>query len=188
MTRIIAGIVALAIIAAATSLLLLLIFWPYNPGGIWPHNPLTNTTAAGGINPDVFKNGIGIYVFNDNQYSMLFWKKKLIGPNGTVEEKDILEASRQAVPVKKGVRFFAYGMDISKWQLVPPYAMAFCVARDTKTIEGIFPIRIKPLDQNTYELLLPALIDNLASGAMSNLFWTINFQYSCNDGWVFKFQ
>jgi hypothetical protein len=179
MTRIIVGSVVLAIIAAATSFLLIL---------LWPQNFRPSATAAGVIDPGVFKDGMGIYAFNNNQYHILVWKKKLIGPNGEVEEKDILEASRQAAPVNKGVRFFAYGMDISKWPVVPPYSMAFCVARDAKTIEGIFPIRIKPLDQNTYELILPPLIDNLASGAMSNLFWAINFQYSCNDGWVFKFQ
>jgi hypothetical protein len=179
MTRIIVGIGVLAMIVAVAILLLII---------LWPQNFRPSVTAAGGIDPGVFKDGMGIYVFNNNQYRILVWKKKLIGPNGAMEEKDILEASRQAIPVNKGVRFFAYGMDISKWPVVPPYSMAFCVARDAKTIEGIFPIRIKPLDQNTYELIMPPQIDNLASGAMSNLFWFVNFQYSCNEGWVFKFQ
>jgi hypothetical protein len=56
-----------------------------------------------------------------------------------------------------------------------------------RSVEGIFPIRIKLIDSRelVYELLLPPVMDNLGSG---NVLWTINFQHSCNDGWVFKFQ
>jgi hypothetical protein len=114
------------------------------------------------VSPEYFKDGIGVYVFNDNQYNMLIWKKTLIGPRG-VDEKDIVEAYQQAALVKKGVRFFSYGMDISKWPVVPPYSMAFCIARDAKTIDGVFPIRIKPIDQVTYELMMPPQLDNMAS-------------------------
>jgi len=120
------------------------------------------------------------------QPRLVRWKKTLIGPRG-VEEKDVMEAYQQAAIVKKGVRFFSYGMDISKWPVVPPYSMAFCIARDMKTIDGIFPIRIKPIDQTTYELIMPPQLDNMASGSLKYLFWAINFQYSCTDGWVFRF-
>jgi hypothetical protein len=139
------------------------------------------------IGPESFKDGIGVYVFNNNQYNMLIWKKTLIGPRG-VDDKDIMEAYQQAALVKKGVRFFSYGMDISKWPVVPPYSMAFCIARDAKTIDGVFPIRIRPIDQVTYELMMPPQLDNMASGRLKYLFWAINFQYSCTDGWVFRFQ
>jgi hypothetical protein len=64
-------------------------------------------------------------------------------------------------------------MDISRWPVVPPYLMAFCIARDARTIDGIFSIRIKQFDQmiqNIYELILPPQIDSLAAGTMSNLF------------------
>jgi hypothetical protein len=168
------ALVAFIVGFVVSGLIALLVF-------LWPYTPRFSGT--------VFKDGIGIYLFNNNQYSILVWKKKLIGPRG-VEEKDIMEASQQATVVQKGVRFFSYGLDISRWPVVPPYLMAFCIARDAKTIDGIFPIRIKPVDQiqNIYELILPPQIDNLAAGTMSNLFWTINFQNSCNDGWVFKFQ
>ena len=144
------------------------------------------------INPDVFTDGMGIYLFNDGKYNMLVWKKKIVGgPGNTLERKDIVEASQQAVLVNPGARFFAYGLDFSKWPAVPPYVMAFCIVRDEKTIDGIYPIRMKLVDQPggpIYELLLPPVIDNLRSGAMSSLFWVVNFQYSCNDGWVFKFK
>lgn len=139
------------------------------------------------ISPEAFKDGMGIYVFNNNQYNMLSWRKTLIGPRG-VEEKDIMEAYQQATIVKKGVRFFSYGMDISKWPVVPPYSMAFCIARDSKTVDGVFPVRIKPIDSITYELIMPPQLDNMASGVLKYLFWTVNFQYSCADGWVFRFQ
>lgn len=143
------------------------------------------------VNPDVFTDGIGIYLFNDGKYNMLVWKKKIVGGSGQVpEQRDILEASQQAVLVGPGVRFFAYGMDFSKWPAVPPYVMAFCIVRDERTIDGIYPIRLKLVDQTRgpiYELLLPPVIDNLRSGALNSLFWVVNFQYSCNDGWVFKF-
>jgi hypothetical protein len=65
--------------------------------------------------------------------------------------------------------------------------MALCTIRDMRAMEGIFPIRIKPIDshEQIYELLLPPVIDNLGPG---NVIWTINYQYSCHEGWVFKFQ
>ena len=105
----------------------------------------------------------------------------------SADERDIAEAAKAAIPVKKGVRFFSYGLDISKWMAIPPYVMALCTIRDMRSIEGVFPIRIKLIDSQEliYELLLPPVLDNLGPG---NVLWTINFQYSCNDGWVFKFQ
>jgi hypothetical protein len=134
-----------------------------------------------------FSDGIGIYYLNDGKYNFLYWKKKLLAPDGTADEKGIAEAAKTAIPVKKGVRFFSYGLDIAKWAAVPPYVMAFCTIRDMRSIEGIFPIRIKLIDSHEpiYELLLPPVIDNLGPG---NTLWTVNFLYSCNDGWVFKFQ
>jgi hypothetical protein len=134
-----------------------------------------------------FSDGIGIYFLNDGKYNFLYWKKKLLAPGGTADEKDIVEAAKAAIPVKKGVRFFSYGIDFSKWTAVPPYVMALCTIRDMRSVEGIFPIRIKLIDSRelVYELLLPPAMDNLGSG---NVLWTINFQHSCNDGWVFKFQ
>jgi hypothetical protein len=183
--------VVLGLLGAAVSVFLWLYF--FRPSATTPFSP---DAFRDRINPDVFrekvspesfKDGIGIYLFNNNQYNMLIWKKTLIGPRG-VEEKDVMEAYQQAAIVKKGVRFFSYGMDISKWPVVPPYSMAFCIARDMKTIDGIFPIRIKPIDQTTYELIMPPQLDNMASGSLKYLFWAINFQYSCTDGWVFRFQ
>ena len=133
-----------------------------------------------------FADGNGIYYFNDGKYNFLIWKKKLFAPGATPEEKDIAEATRSAIPVKKGVRFFSFGLDFSKWPVVPPYAMAFCIIRDVRTVEGAFPIRIKLIERTEpiYELVPPPLIDALSPG---NVF-AINYQYSCNDGWVFKFQ
>jgi len=143
------------------------------------------------INPDVFANGLGIYVFNEGKYDLLVWRKKIVaGPNTPPDPKDIAEASRDAMIVSPGVRFFAYGLDIATWPVVPPYDMAFCVVRDERTIDGIYPIRLKPIDrarEPIYELLLPTIVENLTSGALPSLFWVLNYQYSCNDGWTFKF-
>jgi hypothetical protein len=134
-----------------------------------------------------FADGIGIYYLNEGKYNLLIWKKKLFAPGAAPEEKDIAEAVRSAIPVKKGVRFFSFGLDISKLPVVPPYAMAFCIIPDVRTVEGVFPIRIKLIERTEpiYELLPPPLIDTLSPG---NVLWAINYQYSCNDGWVFKFQ
>jgi hypothetical protein len=173
MDRIIVAGIALLVAGLATTLVIL--FWPKGWG-------------SAGINPDSFKDGIGVYMFNNNQYSLLTWKKRLINPRGEVEEKDLVEAAKTAIPVHKGVRFFSYGIDYSKSPVVPPYIMAFCVVRDTKSVDGIFPIRIKPLSANNYELLLPPIADQLAAGSAKALLWAINFQYSCNEGWTFKFQ
>jgi hypothetical protein len=173
MDRIIVAGIALLVAGIAATLIIL--FWPKSWG-------------FAGINPESFKDGIGIYMFNNNQYSLLTWKKRLINPRGEVEEKDIVEANKTAIPVQKTVRFFSYGIDYSKSLVVPPYIMAFCVARDVKTVDGIFPIRIKPLSPNNYELLLPPIAEQLAAGSAKALLWAINFQYSCNEGWTFKFQ
>ena len=134
-----------------------------------------------------FSDGLGIYFLNDGKYNFLYWKKKLFTPGVTADEKDIAEAAKAAIPVKRGVRFFSYGMDISRWAAVPPYVMAFCIIRDMRSIEGIHPIRMKLIDREEliYELLLPPVIEDLGSG---NVLWTVNYQYSCADGWVFKFQ
>ena len=133
-----------------------------------------------------FSDGIGIYVLDDGKYQFLYWRKKLYSPGTAADEKDIAEAAQTAIPVKRGVRFFSYGLDISTWPGVPPYVMAFCTIRDMRVIEGVFPIRIKPFDRKEliYELLLPPVADNLRSGSL----WTLNFQYSCQEGWVFRFQ
>jgi hypothetical protein len=143
------------------------------------------------VQPKDFTEGIGIYYFNDGKYNFLIWKKKLLTSEADPPvEKDMLAAAEQAIRVKKGVRFYTYGLDFSRLGLIPPYAMAFCVARDVKTIEGIFPVRIKPVEGlgQIYEIVLPPLIDDLSAGKIQYLFWAINYQYSCNDAWVFKFQ
>jgi hypothetical protein len=154
--------------------------------GIPQFNPRRDT-----INPDVFANGLGIYVFNEGKYNLLVWKKKIVaGPDTPPDPKDIAEASRAAIVVGPDVRFFAYGLDISRWPVVPPYAMAFCIVRNEKTIDGIYPVRVMPMDRARgpiFELLLPTVVENLKSGAQPYLFWTLNYQYSCNDGWTFKF-
>jgi hypothetical protein len=173
MDRIIVAGIALLVAGIAATLIIL--FWPKGWG-------------SAGINPESFKDGIGIYMFNNNQYSLLTWRKRLINPRGEVEEKDIVDAAKTAIPVQKNVRFYSYGIDYSKSLAVPPYIMAFCVVRDVKTVDGVFPIRIKPLSPNNYELLLPPIADQLASGSAKALLWAINFQYSCNEGWTFKFQ
>ena len=173
MDRIIVSGIALLVAGIATTLIIM--FWPKSWG-------------AAGTNPDSFKDGIGIYMLNNNQYSLLTWKKRLINPRGEVEEKDIVDAAKTAIPVQKTVRFFSYGIDYSKSLVVPPYIMAFCVVRDAKTVDGIFPIRIKPLNATNYELLLPPIAEQLAAGSAKALLWAINFQYSCNEGWTFKFQ
>jgi hypothetical protein len=80
------------------------------------------------INPDAFADGIGIYLFNDNKYNLLVWKKKIVAAPGTAPDpKDIAEASREAIAVGSGVRFFTYGLDVATWPVVPPYDMAFCI-------------------------------------------------------------
>jgi hypothetical protein len=170
---IIAGMAALV---ASIATALIIVFWA------------KGNLASDGIDPGVFKDGIGIYMFNNQQYNLLTWKKRLIDPHGEVEEKDIIEASKTVIPVQKTVRFFSYGIDYSKSLNVPPYIMAFCIVRDVKTVDGIFPIRIKPLNPNNYELLLPPIAEQLAAGSAKYLLWAINFQYACNEGWTFKFQ
>ena len=174
MDKIIIACVAALVASIATTLII--VFWA------------KGYVAPEGISPEVFKDGIGIYMFNNEQYNLLTWKKRLINPRGEVEEKDIIEAGKTAMPVQKTVRFFSYGIDYSKSLIVPPYIMAFCVVRDVKTVDGIFPIRIKPLNLNNYELLLPPIAEQLAAGSAKYLLWAINFQYSCNEGWTFKFQ
>ncbi len=133
-----------------------------------------------------FGNGNGIYYYDEGKYNFLIWKKKLFTPGQPPDEKDIAEAARSAILVKKGVRFFSYGLELSKWPVVPPYAMAFCIIRDPRTIEGVFPIRIKLVDRQEpiYELVPPELISTLTPAVL----WAINYQYACTDGWVFKFQ
>jgi hypothetical protein len=175
MDKIIAA--CLALVAAGLVTTLIILFWPRG-----------YQTASASINPEVFKDGIGIYLFNKNQYSLLTWKKRLINQRSEVEEKDIVEATKSVIVVQKDVRFISYGIDYSKSTVVPPYIMAFCVVRDVKTVDGIFPIRIKPLNPNNYELLLPPIAEQLAAGSVKYLLWAINFQYSCNEGWAFKFQ
>ena len=174
MERIIIACMAALVASIVTTLII--VFWP------------KGYVASAGIDPEVFKDGIGIYMFNNKQYNLLTWKKRLINPRGEVEEKDIIEASKTVIPVQKTVRFFSYGIDYSKSLIVPPYIMAFCIVRDVKTVDGIFPIRIKPLNLNNYELLLPPIAEQLAAGSAKYLLWAINFQYSCNEGWTFKFQ
>jgi hypothetical protein len=180
MARILVAGLVFALVAAAT------VWWLFvKPGA------LGSMTTADAVNPDVFADGIGIYVLDNNRYSLLVWKTKILGPQGGApQEQDMMTAARDARRVGKGVRFFSYGIDFSKWQVVPPYGMAFCLVRDPKTVDGVFPIRIKIVDRNNgpiYELVPPPLIDNLAAGRTPYLFWTINFQYSCADGWAFKF-
>jgi hypothetical protein len=137
-----------------------------------------------------FPDGIGFYYFNDGKYNFLLWKKNLLTPENAPSESDIAAAAAQAIGVKKGVRFYSYGIDFSKLGVVPPYAMGFCIVRDVRTIQGIFPIRIKPIDGPgyIYELVLPPLIEDLSSGKLQHLIWAINDQYSCKEAWVFKFQ
>jgi hypothetical protein len=149
------------------------------------------SSRGAGINPDVFGDGLGIYLLNDGKYNLLVWKKKIVsGPGAVPEPKDIAEATREAIIVNPKVRFFAYGLDFSQWPVVPPYEMAFCIVRNERTIDGIFPVRIKPIDRARgpiYELLLPPIVDTLKGGNVPYLFWVLNYQYSCNDGWTFKF-
>ena len=162
-----------------------LAFWQ-----LWGTHGL-NVAQGDHVQPKDFTEGIGIYYFNDGKYNFLIWKKKLLTSEAAPpEEKDMLAAAEQAIRVKKGVRFYTYGLDFSKLGRIPPYAMALCVARDVKTIEGIFPVRIKPVEGlgQIYEIVLPPLIDDLSAGKIQYLFWAINYQYSCNDAWVFKFQ
>jgi hypothetical protein len=142
------------------------------------------------VGPKDFSDGIGFYYSNDGKYNFLIWKKNLFTPPNAPSERDIAVAAAQAIGVKKGVRFYSYGIDFSKLGVVPPYALGFCIVEDVKTIEGIFPIRIKPVDSPgyIYELVPPPLIDDLSSGKVKHLFWVINDQYSCKEGWVFKFQ
>jgi hypothetical protein len=157
---------------------------------VGPKAAQNDKLPSAGIGSKDFPDGIGVYYLNDGKYNFLIWKKKLLTPQNAPAEGDIAAAAEQAIPVKKGVRFYSYGLDFSKMGLIPPYAMGFCVVRDVRTIEGIFPVRIKPMDSPgyIYELVLPPLIDDLSSGKMKHLFWAINYQYSCNEGWVFKFQ
>jgi hypothetical protein len=163
-----------------------LAFWQ-----LWGTHGLNVAQGDPTVQPKDFTEGIGIYYFNDGKYNFLIWKKKLLTSEAAPpEEKDMLAAAEQAIRVKKGVRFYTYGLDFSKLGLIPPYAMALCIARDVKTIEGIFPVRIKPVEGlgQIYEIVLPPLIDDLSAGKIQYLFWAINYQYSCNDAWVFKFQ
>src|SRR5436190_20149035 len=65
-----------------------------------------------------FTEGNGIYFWNDGKYTILFWKKKLFTPGQPPDEKEINEAAQSAIQVKKGVRFFPYGLELSKWPVV----------------------------------------------------------------------
>jgi hypothetical protein len=176
MSRIWIGLVLGAVLGAAGTAVLLTF------GGI----RLERSETSPSVSAKDFSDGIGIYALSDGKYQFLYWRKKLFNPGAAADEKDIAEAAQAAIPVKKGVRFFSYGLDVSKWPVVPPYAMALCTIRDMQVIEGVFPIRIKPVDgrELIYELLLPPVVDSLGSNAL----WAINFQYSCQEGWVFRFQ
>jgi hypothetical protein len=158
------------------------------PSTIGPKAAQSDNLAT--VGPKDFSDGIGFYYSNDGKYNFLIWKKNLVTPENAPSEGDIAAAAAQAIGVKKGVRFYSYGIDFSKLGVVPPYAMGFCIVRDVRTIQGIFPIRIKPVDSPgyIYELALPPLIDDLSSGKVQHLFWAINDQYSCKEAWVFKFQ
>ena len=141
--------------------------------------------GAPAMSPKDFTDGSGIYYYDQGKYNFLYWKKKLFAQGAPPEEKDLVEAAESAIEVTKGVRFFSYGLDFSKWPVVPPYFMAFCVVRDARTVEGAFPIRIKLVERTEpiYELQPPDLLADLGP----NVPWAINFLYSCNDGWIFKF-
>jgi len=78
------------------------------------------------VGPKDFSDGIGIYYFNDGKYNFLIWKKKLFAPEAAPVERDIAVAAEQAIRVKKGVRFYSYGLDFSKLGLIPltPWAFA----------------------------------------------------------------
>jgi hypothetical protein len=145
-----------------------------------PHERLPSGSARD------FTDGNGIYYYNDGKYSMLYWKKKLFTPGQPPDEREMTEASQSATLVKKGVRFFSYGLELSYWPAVPPYMMAFCIIRDPQTIEGVYPLRIKLVERRVpiYELVPPQLFSTLTT---ANLF-AINFQYSCAEGWVFRLQ
>jgi hypothetical protein len=183
-TFIFAVIVLVVLILAAAAGLMIWQPW----GMIRPQAARSDNLPT--VGPKDFSDGIGIYYLNDGKYNFLIWRTKLLTSEAAPPaEKDMLAVAEQAIRVKKGVRFYSYGLEFSKWGFVPPYAMGFCVARDVKTIDGVFPIRIKPVDSpgQIYELVPPPFIDDLSSGKMQYLFWAINFQYSCNEGWVFKF-
>lgn len=61
----------------------------------------------GVVNPDAFTDGIGIYLLNDGKYNLLVWQKKIVAALGTAPDpKDIAEASREAIAVGPGARFF----------------------------------------------------------------------------------
>ena len=128
-------------------------------GGLMPAMDRHQGLPAGSAKD--FADGNGIYYYNDGKYNFLYWKKKLFTSGAAPQEKDIAEAAQSAIPVKKGVRFFSYGLEISTWPGVPPYAMALCVVRDARTIEGGFPIRIKLVERTEpiYELVPPPLLD-----------------------------
>ena len=101
-------------------------------------------TRGASINPEAFADGLGIYMFNEGKYNLLVWKKKIVAAPGEVPApKDIAEAARDAIVVSPSVRFFTYGLDVATWPVVPPYSMAFCIVRDEKTIDGIYPMRLK---------------------------------------------
>jgi hypothetical protein len=181
-------VLSVALAAALVGIIILSFYRPLAPQNVAPQtHAMGSQSQSPVINPSVFADGMGIYSREDNKYSMLVWKKRLINNRGTVDEKDIQEALQQAVPVKRSVKFFAYGLDISSWPVVPPYSMAFCYAPDASAIAGIFPMRIMPMGSQIYELMPPPIIEDLAAGTTKHLFWGINFQYSCNEAWVFKF-
>ena len=185
MARMTAIIIAAALLITA-AVCVSFVRWPQTTRVSIPGSGLPTSASA-----DDFPDGIGIYFFNDGKYNFLTWRSKLYAPGRVPEEKAMLETSQRAARVKKEVRFFSYGIDISAWPGVPPYLMAFCIVRDAKTIDGIYPIRIRPIDRNRgpiYELLLPPIAETLRSENSDYLFWAVNFQYSCTDGWTFRFE
>jgi hypothetical protein len=69
-------------------------------------------STSSGPDAQAFADGMGIYLLNDGKYSLLIWKKKLVGPPAPPEERDLVEAMQQASVIKKNAQFFAYGMDM----------------------------------------------------------------------------
>jgi hypothetical protein len=138
--------------------------WPWKVG---MSAPITGLSVA--VSPKDFPDGPGIYFFNDGKYNFLTWRSKLYTPGAIPDEKAMLELSQRAIRVRKDVRFFSYGMDISTWPGVPPYLMAFCIVRDFKTIDGVYPIRIKPVDRKQ----IPIYELGLRSGSLNYLFWNL---------------
>jgi hypothetical protein len=103
-------VLVVLILSAAAGLMI------WQPWGLIGPQKAQSDSLSAAVGPKDFSEGIGIYFLNDGKYNFLIWKRKLFTSEAAPPaEKDMLAAAEQAIRVKKGVRFYSYGLELSRW-------------------------------------------------------------------------